>query len=331
MVCLSSFPPHAAALLRRGARAAGRLNTDWFVVYVETPRSRRTSSTPRHSATCWPTSRSRASRVRRWCAFEAKNPVPALLDFARSHGVAHIVIGRSQTGGWRRCWDVTTDLRLVREADDLDVHVVAFAGRRRRMTLRTRLLLAQVPLALALALVGVLAVVTRPTSAERRSHPHRQLPQRARRAADEGGASSASTAPRSSCSRRDATAALSQAADNRPRFEAELEVQEQNITEPGEAGGSRRAATHWTDYQRAFDAFVQLASRRAAPRPLRAGCCPRPSSRVKDAADSILAINQDAMVQAASSSAARATWHEPCTVFAVLALCWSGSSPPARW
>ncbi len=37
MVCLSSYPPHAAQLLRRGARMAGRLNTDWFVVYVETP------------------------------------------------------------------------------------------------------------------------------------------------------------------------------------------------------------------------------------------------------------------------------------------------------
>src|SRR5262249_23247254 len=39
MVCLSSYPPRAAILLRRGSRIAGRLNTDWFVVYVETPRS----------------------------------------------------------------------------------------------------------------------------------------------------------------------------------------------------------------------------------------------------------------------------------------------------
>src|SRR5712692_8450150 len=38
MVCLSSYPPHAATLLRRGSRMAGRLSTDWFVVYVETPR-----------------------------------------------------------------------------------------------------------------------------------------------------------------------------------------------------------------------------------------------------------------------------------------------------
>ncbi|MGH7962068.1 MAG: histidine kinase, partial [Candidatus Binatia bacterium] len=37
MVCLSSHSPHGATLLRRGSRMAGRLNTDWFVVYVETP------------------------------------------------------------------------------------------------------------------------------------------------------------------------------------------------------------------------------------------------------------------------------------------------------
>jgi K+-sensing histidine kinase KdpD len=34
---MASASPRAAALLRRGSRLAGRLNTDWFVVYVETP------------------------------------------------------------------------------------------------------------------------------------------------------------------------------------------------------------------------------------------------------------------------------------------------------
>ncbi|HYV66397.1 MAG TPA: histidine kinase, partial [Myxococcales bacterium] len=37
MVCLASNPPRAKTLLSRGSRMAGRLNTDWFVVYVETP------------------------------------------------------------------------------------------------------------------------------------------------------------------------------------------------------------------------------------------------------------------------------------------------------
>src|SRR5205823_8245581 len=37
MVCLASNPPRAKTLRARGSRMAGRLNTDWFVVYVETP------------------------------------------------------------------------------------------------------------------------------------------------------------------------------------------------------------------------------------------------------------------------------------------------------
>src|SRR3982751_2497207 len=37
MVALASNPPRAKTLLSRGSRMAGRLNTDWFVVYVETP------------------------------------------------------------------------------------------------------------------------------------------------------------------------------------------------------------------------------------------------------------------------------------------------------
>src|SRR5207237_9942997 len=39
MVCLPTRPPpHGAMLLRQGSRLAGRLNTDWFVVHVETKR-----------------------------------------------------------------------------------------------------------------------------------------------------------------------------------------------------------------------------------------------------------------------------------------------------
>ncbi len=40
MVCLSSDPPLSRALLRKGSRIAGRLNSDWFCVYVQTPGER---------------------------------------------------------------------------------------------------------------------------------------------------------------------------------------------------------------------------------------------------------------------------------------------------
>jgi two-component system sensor histidine kinase KdpD len=126
MVCLSSFPPHAAALLRRGSRAAGRLNTDWFVVYVETPSEAPNlidAEAQRHLLANIEKAREAGAEVVR---LRAKDPVAALLDFAHSHGVALLLIGRSQARGWRKWLGLTTDLRLVRQANDLDVQLVAF-------------------------------------------------------------------------------------------------------------------------------------------------------------------------------------------------------------
>ena len=37
MVCLSSRGPNSAMLLRYGSRLAGRLNRDWYAVYIQTP------------------------------------------------------------------------------------------------------------------------------------------------------------------------------------------------------------------------------------------------------------------------------------------------------
>ncbi|HMK73634.1 MAG TPA: universal stress protein [Myxococcaceae bacterium] len=126
MVCLSSFPPHAAALLRRGSRAAGRLNTDWFVVYVETPSEAPNlidAEAQRHLLTNIEKARELGAEVVR---LRARDPVPALLDFAHSHGVGLILIGRSEASGWRRWLGRTVDLRLARQATDVDVQLVSF-------------------------------------------------------------------------------------------------------------------------------------------------------------------------------------------------------------
>lgn len=125
MVCMSSFPPRAAELLRRGSRVAGRLNTDWFVVYVETPGEspeRIDSEAQRHLLENIERARALGAEVVR---LRAADPVAALLDFARGHNVGLLLVGRSHQRGWRRLLGHTIDLRLVREASDLDVQVVA--------------------------------------------------------------------------------------------------------------------------------------------------------------------------------------------------------------
>ncbi|HZJ55077.1 MAG TPA: universal stress protein [Myxococcaceae bacterium] len=130
MVCMSSYPPRAAELLRRGSRVAGRLNTDWFVVYVETPQEapdRIDSEAQRHLLENIERAKALGAEVVR---LRAADPVPALLDFARSHSVGLLLIGRSHQAGWRRLLGRTVDIRLVREAEDLDVQVVALGDMR---------------------------------------------------------------------------------------------------------------------------------------------------------------------------------------------------------
>ncbi|MBN1205913.1 MAG: universal stress protein [Myxococcaceae bacterium] len=126
MVALSSYPPRAATLLRRGSRMAGRLNTDWFVVYVETPREAPhliDAEAQRHLLANIEKARELGAEVVR---LRAKDPVQALLDFARSHGVGHIMVGRSHQPWWKQLLGRSADVRLLREGTGFDIHVVAF-------------------------------------------------------------------------------------------------------------------------------------------------------------------------------------------------------------
>jgi two-component system sensor histidine kinase KdpD len=125
MVCMSSSPPRAAALLRRGSRLAGRLNTDWFVVYVETPREAPhliEAESQRHLLANIEKARELGAEVVR---LKGDDAVAALLDFARSHGVGQIVLGRSRQGWWSGLLGRTFVSRIVREGADFDLYVTA--------------------------------------------------------------------------------------------------------------------------------------------------------------------------------------------------------------
>jgi two-component system sensor histidine kinase KdpD len=125
MVCMSSHPPLAATLLRRGSRMAGRLSSDWFVVYVETPSEspeRIDSEVQRHLLANIQTAKELGAEVVR---LKARDPVDTLLDFARSHGVGHIIIGRSHQPWWKQVFGWSVPLRMVREAAGFDVHIVS--------------------------------------------------------------------------------------------------------------------------------------------------------------------------------------------------------------
>ena len=132
MVCLASNPPRAKTLLARGSRMAGRLNTDWYVVYVETPEEAPNlidSEAQRHLLANIEKAKELGAQVVR---LKAADPAAALLDFARTHGVAHIIVGRSLEPWWKQVLRGSVVTRLLREGDEFDLHVVSFLDQESR-------------------------------------------------------------------------------------------------------------------------------------------------------------------------------------------------------
>ena len=163
------------------------------------------------------------------------------------------------------------------------------------MTLRTRLLLSQLPLAAGLALLGFVALRTLDTlgrSSQRilqdnyRSVLAAQRMKDALERVDSAALFRAAGQPEKS----DA-----QAAANMRKFNEELSVQEHNITEPGEreATGELRAA--WDEYTASFERYRTLREESELRRRYFAEMEPG-FSRVKDTAERILELNQDAIV-----------------------------------
>ena len=126
MVCLPADQQRAKVLLRRGSRLAGRLNTDWFVVFVETPADspeRIDAAVQRHLYDSIRRAGELGAEVVR---LKGRDVVVSLMEFAESHRVAHILIGRSHVTGLMRFFRRSTMSRLVQAAEGFDLHLVSF-------------------------------------------------------------------------------------------------------------------------------------------------------------------------------------------------------------
>jgi two-component system sensor histidine kinase KdpD len=124
MVCMSSHSPRASAMLRRGSRLAGRLNTDWYVVYVETSReapNRIDAESQRHLYASIHRARELGAIVMQ---LKSDDPIQTLIHFAEEHGIGHIMIGRSQTPWYLSWWKPRMDWQIIQKAENLDIHIV---------------------------------------------------------------------------------------------------------------------------------------------------------------------------------------------------------------
>jgi signal transduction histidine kinase len=191
------------------------------------------------------------------------------------------------------------------------------------VTLRTKLLLAQGPLAIGLLLVGVVALTTVQTlgrSSERILLDNFRsvlAAQRMKEAAERVNSAALFRA----AGRPDKGDA--QAAPNVDTFEAELRLQETNITETGEADATRRMRAAWNEYRARYDAFRRLREEKDIRRFYFDELQPE-FLRLREAAEKILEINQDAMLlksERARIMAERSRSFLLFSTLAALALC----------
>jgi len=186
------------------------------------------------------------------------------------------------------------------------------------MSLRTKLLLAQIPLGVVLIIISVLSV----TLISKLGSNSQTILQ------DNYRSVLASQRMKESIERIDSAAlfllaarpdkALPQASLNRPLFESELKVQEGNITEPGEAEVTARLRALWTEYQRKFDQLAAMTDPQTARQFYFTELEPA-FEKVKNTADEILALNQDAMVRKSNDVQRAAERMNTITISAVVA------------
>jgi two-component system, OmpR family, sensor histidine kinase KdpD len=129
LVALSSDPPQSAVLLRKASRIAGRLNTDWYCVYVQTPEE----TADRIDATV---QRRLVDNIQRAQAMGAEvvkltgtDVAATLLKFAAEKGVTLILTGQSRRPWWQHPLRGSVVAQLVKNGRGLDILVASAVDR----------------------------------------------------------------------------------------------------------------------------------------------------------------------------------------------------------
>jgi two-component system, OmpR family, sensor histidine kinase KdpD len=100
MVCLSSGGPNSAKLLRYGSRMAGRLNRNWYAVYVQTPSEEPTVIDARVQRLLADTLTLANQLGATVFTFKGHDVADTILRFAREYRVGNILIGRPGPRPW---------------------------------------------------------------------------------------------------------------------------------------------------------------------------------------------------------------------------------------
>jgi two-component system sensor histidine kinase KdpD len=120
----------AKKLLRTGSRIAGRLASDWYAVYVETPREELGRINPEDHAALTDNIRFAKDLGAEVIKLKGRRVADSLIDFARREGITHVVFGQSARSRWDILLRGSVINRFLSEVRGATVQVVPLADER---------------------------------------------------------------------------------------------------------------------------------------------------------------------------------------------------------
>ena len=119
----------AKKLLRIGSRIAGRLASDWYTVYVQTPNEEMGRIKPEDYAALQENIRFAEELGAKVVRLKSRRVADALIEFAKREGVTHVVFGQTSRSRWDILLHGSIINRFLDEVRDATVQVVPLEQR----------------------------------------------------------------------------------------------------------------------------------------------------------------------------------------------------------
>ena len=114
----------ARTLLRVGSRIAGRLASDWYAVYVETPKEEPGRIQPTDHVALGDNIRFAQQLGAKVVKLKSSRVADALVEFAKREGITHVIFGQSARSRWDLLLHGSIVDRFLREVRNATVQIV---------------------------------------------------------------------------------------------------------------------------------------------------------------------------------------------------------------
>jgi two-component system sensor histidine kinase KdpD len=114
----------ARTLLRVGSRIAGRLASDWYAVYVETPKEEPGRIQPTDHVALGDNIRFAQQLGAKVVKLKSSHVADALVEFAKREGITHVIFGQSARSRWDLLLHGSIVDRFLREVRNATVQIV---------------------------------------------------------------------------------------------------------------------------------------------------------------------------------------------------------------